>query len=72
MFSEAPKSVASKRLLLLNMPLLAEQRVEVLYIEHLLTDKHLRKLARYRQLGKKVAPALMNSSITCKRPIAAP
>lgn len=52
-FSEAPKSVASKRLLLLNMPLLAEQRVEVLYIEHLLTDKHLRKLARYRQLGKK-------------------
>ncbi|MCI3947441.1 type III effector [Pseudomonas syringae] len=52
-FSEAPKSVASKRLLLLNMPLLAEQRVEVLYIEHLLTDKHLAKLARYRQLGKK-------------------
>ncbi|WP_058971712.1 membrane-targeted effector domain-containing toxin [Pseudomonas syringae] len=52
-FSETPKSVASKRLLLLNMPLLAEQRVEVLYIEHLLTDKHLRKLARYRQLGKK-------------------
>ncbi|WP_024642999.1 membrane-targeted effector domain-containing toxin [Pseudomonas syringae] len=52
-FSEAPKSVASKRLLLLNMPLLAEQRVEVLYIEHLLTDKHLHKLARYRQLGKK-------------------
>ncbi|MCF5222421.1 membrane-targeted effector domain-containing toxin [Pseudomonas syringae] len=51
--SEAPKSVASKRLLLLNMPLLAEQRVEVLYIEHLLTDKHLSKLARYRQLGKK-------------------
>ncbi len=52
-FSEAPKSVASKRLLLLNMPLLAEQRVEVLYIQHLLTDKHLTKLARYRHLGKK-------------------
>lgn len=51
--SEAPKSVASKRLLILNMPLLAEQRVEVLYIEHLLTDKHLQKLARYRQLGKR-------------------
>ncbi|WP_024644746.1 membrane-targeted effector domain-containing toxin [Pseudomonas syringae] len=52
-FSEAPKSVASKRLLLLNMPLLAEQRVEVLYIEHLLTDKHLSKLAKYQALGKK-------------------
>ncbi|RMR01681.1 hypothetical protein ALP93_01280 [Pseudomonas syringae pv. helianthi] len=52
-FSEAPKSVASKRLLLLNMPLLAEQRVEILYIEHLLTDKHLPKLARYRKLGNK-------------------
>ncbi|RMM80935.1 Type III effector HopAC1 [Pseudomonas coronafaciens pv. striafaciens] len=52
-FSEAPKSVSSKRLLLLNMPLLAEQRVEILYIEHLLTDKHMPKLARYRQLGKK-------------------
>lgn len=51
--SESPKSVASKRLLILNMPLLAEQRVEVLYIEHLFTDKHLHKLARYRQLGKK-------------------
>nr|WP_236442892.1 membrane-targeted effector domain-containing toxin [Pseudomonas syringae] len=51
--SEAPKSVASKRLLLLNMPLLVEQRVEVIYIEHLLTDKHMQKLARYRQLGKK-------------------
>ncbi|WP_426142374.1 dermonecrotic toxin domain-containing protein [Pseudomonas sp. DWP3-1-2] len=51
--SEAPKSVASKRLLILNMPLLAEQRVEVLYIEHLFTDKHMNKLARYRQLGKK-------------------
>ncbi|WP_439850430.1 dermonecrotic toxin domain-containing protein [Pseudomonas syringae] len=52
-FSEATKSVASKRLLLLNMPLLAEQRVEVLYIEHLLTDKHLSRLAKYRKLGKK-------------------
>lgn len=50
---EAPKSVASKRLLILNMPLLAEQRVEVLYIQHLFTDKHLAKLDRYRRLGKK-------------------
>ncbi|AHF65669.1 membrane-targeted effector domain-containing toxin [Pseudomonas cichorii] len=51
--SEAPKSVASKRLLIQNMPLLAKERVEILYIEHLFTDKHLPKLARYRQLGKK-------------------
>ncbi|OCR26983.1 type III effector [Pseudomonas syringae] len=47
---EAPKSVASKRLLILNMPLLAEQRVEVLYIEHLFTDQHMEKLAKYRKL----------------------
>ncbi|RMQ46227.1 hypothetical protein ALQ04_00816 [Pseudomonas cichorii] len=51
--SEAPKSVASKRLLIQNMPLLVKERVEILYIEHLFTDKHLPKLARYRQLGKK-------------------
>lgn len=50
---EAAKSVASKRLLILNMPLWAEQRVEILYIEHVLLDKHLHKLARYRHLGKK-------------------
>ena len=49
--SEAPKSVASKRLLITHMPLLVEQRVDVLYIEHLFSDKHLQKLARYRQLG---------------------
>lgn len=51
--SEAPKSVASKRLLITHMPLLVEQRVEILYIEHLFSDKHLPKLARYRQLGMK-------------------
>lgn len=51
--SEAPKSVASKRLLILNMPLLVEQRVEILYIEHLFTDKHLQKLNRYYRLGRK-------------------
>ncbi|MFJ4141749.1 dermonecrotic toxin domain-containing protein [Pseudomonas sp. NPDC089734] len=50
--SEAPRSVASKRLLILNMPLLVEQKVEVLYIEHLFTDKHVQKLAKYRDLGK--------------------
>ncbi|RRV09436.1 membrane-targeted effector domain-containing toxin [Pseudomonas sp. v388] len=51
--SEVPKSVASKRLLIMNMPLLAEQRVEVIYIEHLFTDRHLPKLAQYRAMGNK-------------------
>ncbi|MEN1834694.1 membrane-targeted effector domain-containing toxin [Pseudomonas lijiangensis] len=51
--SETPRSVASKRLLIQNMPLLVKERVEVLYIEHLFTDKHLPKLSRYRNLGKK-------------------
>lgn len=48
---EAPKSIASKRLLIDNMALLAEQEVEVLYIQHLLTDAHLEKLEKYRRLG---------------------
>ncbi|SER01157.1 C-terminal region of Pasteurella multocida toxin residues 569-1285 [Pseudomonas sp. NFACC02] len=52
--SESIDSVASKRLLLLNMPLLAQQRVEVLYIEHLFTDKHLSKLAKYKAQGSRV------------------
>lgn len=55
--SEAPASVASKRLLILNMPLLKEQRVEVLYIEHLFTDTHLRKLAKYKKMGSKTKKA---------------
>lgn len=53
-FGEAPKSIASKRLLMTNMKTLAEQRVEVLYIEHVFTDKHLRKLAKYRAKGSRV------------------
>jgi hypothetical protein len=48
---EAPTSIASKQLLIDNMPWLAEQRVEVLYIEHLETDQHLQKLQKYRTLG---------------------
>ncbi|HEX8592289.1 MAG TPA: membrane-targeted effector domain-containing toxin [Pseudomonas sp.] len=52
--SEAPKSVSSKRLLILNMRLLAEQKVEVLYIEHLFTDLHMQKLAKYQAMGGKV------------------
>lgn len=51
--SEAGQSVASKRLLILNMPLLKKQNVEVLYLDHLFTDKHLDKLNTYRQLGGK-------------------
>lgn len=52
--SESIQSVASKRLLLLNMPLLAQQRVEVIYIEHLFTDKHLNKLAKYKAQGSRI------------------
>jgi hypothetical protein len=51
--SESAKSVASKRLLIRNMPLLKEQRVEIIYLEHLFTDKHVEKLARYYRMGRK-------------------
>lgn len=50
-FAEAPKSVASKRLLIEHMALLAEQNVEVLYVQHLFTDLHMYKLEKYRSLG---------------------
>jgi hypothetical protein len=53
-FGEASKSIASKRLLISNMKTLAEQRVEVLYIEHLFTDKHLRKLSKYLAKGSRI------------------
>ncbi|MGV8916384.1 MAG: membrane-targeted effector domain-containing toxin [Pseudomonas sp.] len=49
--SEAPTSVASKRLLIENMRLLAKAKVEILYVEHLLTDIHMPKLNKYRKLG---------------------
>jgi hypothetical protein len=49
--SEAPKSIASKRLLMENMAALAQQDVKVLYIEHLFTDQHMKKLAKYRKLA---------------------
>lgn len=52
--SEAPKSIASKRFLITHMQDLADQRVEVLYIPHLFTDKHLGKLAKYRGKGPKI------------------
>lgn len=51
---ELPQSIASKRLLMTHMKTLVEQRVEVLYIEHLFTDKHLRKLAKYRAKGSRI------------------
>jgi len=51
--SEAPKSVASKRLLMTHMQTLVEQRVEVIYLPHLFTDKHVTKLAKYRAKGSK-------------------
>lgn len=50
---EAPTSIASKQLLIDNMPLLAERKVEVLYIEHLHTDQHTHKLQKYKALGSK-------------------
>lgn len=49
--SEAPRSIASKRLLIENMAALAEQDVKVLYIQHLFTDLHMYKLEKYRKLG---------------------
>lgn len=52
--SEAAKSVASKRLLMMNMQALVEQRVEVIYLQHLFTDKHARKLAKYHAKGRTV------------------
>lgn len=52
--SEAPKSIGSKRLLMTHMQTLAEQRVEVLYIPHLFTDKHVRKLAKYYAQGRSI------------------
>lgn len=48
---EAPRSIASKRLLIENMAALAEQDVKVLYIQHLFTDLHMYKLDKYRRLG---------------------
>lgn len=50
---EAPTSIASKQLLIDHMPLLAERKVEVLYIEHLQTDQHTHKLQKYKALGSK-------------------
>lgn len=50
---EAPTSIASKQLLIDNMPFLAERKVEVLYLEHLQTDQHTRKLQKYKALGSK-------------------
>jgi hypothetical protein len=52
--SEGLKSVASKRMLITHMSTLAEQRVEVIYLPHLFTDKHVQKLAKYRAKGRSV------------------
>ncbi|MEA9976225.1 MULTISPECIES: membrane-targeted effector domain-containing toxin [unclassified Pseudomonas] len=51
--SEAPRAVVSKQWLIDNMPLLAEQKIEILYIEHLFTDLHQSKLAKYKKVGNK-------------------
>jgi hypothetical protein len=52
--SEVTKSVASKRMLITHMSTLAEQRVEVIYLPHLFTDKHVQKLAKYRAKGRSI------------------
>ena len=52
--SETPKSIASKRFLIAHMQTLAEKRVEVIYLPHVFTDAHLRKLAKYRAKGRKI------------------
>ncbi|MCO8162666.1 membrane-targeted effector domain-containing toxin [Pseudomonas sp. 21LCFQ010] len=49
--NETLQTVASKRLLIENMPRLAEQNVEIIYIEHLFTDMHRSKLQKYLTLG---------------------
>ncbi|MDH0746565.1 membrane-targeted effector domain-containing toxin [Pseudomonas sp. GD03842] len=52
--SEAPASVASKKLLMSHMQTLVDQRVEVLYIPHVFTDKHKAKLAKHHAKGSRV------------------
>lgn len=52
--SEAPQSVASKHFLIAHMQTLVAQRVETIYLPHLFTDKHFKKLAKYRAKGKNV------------------
>lgn len=52
--SEAPKSIASKHLLIKHMQDLVQQRVEIIYLPHLFTDKHLRKLAKYHNKGRTI------------------
>jgi hypothetical protein len=57
---EAPASIASKQWLIDSMPLLVEQKVEILYLEHLLTDQHLDKLSKYKKLGNKTRSGSLN------------
>ncbi|WNW13076.1 membrane-targeted effector domain-containing toxin [Pseudomonas sp. DTU_2021_1001937_2_SI_NGA_ILE_001] len=51
--SERLQSVASKQFLIDHMPRLAEQNVEILYLEHLFTDLHVDKLRKYHKLGSR-------------------
>ena len=51
-FSETSRSIASKRLLITHMQALVEQRVEVIYLPQLFTDKHVEKLAKYHAKGR--------------------
>ncbi len=53
---ENHSSVASKRFLIENMPLLAKQKVKTLYLEHVLTDFHQADLNLFNRTGKMPQP----------------
>lgn len=49
---ESHSSIASKKLLIDNMPYLAKMKVKTLYMEHLLTDFHQADLDTFSRTGK--------------------
>ncbi|RMU94760.1 Type III effector HopAC1 [Pseudomonas coronafaciens pv. coronafaciens] len=49
---ESHFSVASKKLIIDNLPLLSQQNVKTLYMEHLLTDLHQADLDRFLETGQ--------------------
>ncbi|MBX8540041.1 type III effector, partial [Pseudomonas cichorii] len=49
---ESHSSVASKKLIIDNLPLLSQQKVKTLYLEHLLADLHQADLDRFFETGQ--------------------
>ncbi len=49
---ESHSSVASKKLIIDNLPLLSQQNVKTLYMEHLLSDLHQADLDRFLETGQ--------------------